>query len=392
MDRIAIVQTVFVACVALIAYVYLGYPLLVLIVARLRPKPVNKASFEPSVSFLITAFNEERDIRRKLENTLALDYPVGKLEVIVASDASTDATDAIVKEFEALGVKLVRQPERRGKTAAQNLGVENATGEVIVFSDATANYDAVAVRELVQNFADPSVGCVAGKLNYVDPSATTVGPGARSYWSYELFLKNEESRAGSLVGVSGCIYAVRKASYVPMYDEACSDFLIATLMHKQGLRTVFEPKAMCIEETNRDAGKEMRMRVRVISQTVADLWRNREILNPFGAGFFAIQMLSHKVLRYCVPIFDLTAFVSSGLLAFRSREFLVIFVCQAAFLLMAVFGGLLERFGLKPGPFGIPYYFLLTNAASVVGFFQFLKGERYAAWEPIRESEQTLRP
>lgn len=392
MNWIAVGQTIFAASVALILYVYAGYPMLVFLVARLFGKPVQRAPFEPNVSFIITAFNEELDIGKKLENTFELDYPAEKIEVIVASDASTDATDAIVKEFSVRGVKLVRQAERRGKTAAQNLAVEHSAGEIIVFSDATSDYEPNAIREMVRNFTDPTVGCVAGRLNYVDEAKTSVGSAARSYWSYEVSLKRAESWAGSLIGVSGCIYAVRRANYVPMYDEACSDFLIATLIHRQGLRTVFEPDAVCTEETNRDSRKEMRMRVRVISQTISDLWRNREILDPFRSGFFAIQMASHKVLRYCVPVFGLAAFVSSGLLAIGSRPFLLIFGVQLLFMMAAAIGWALERLGTRGGPFGIPYYFLLANIASVAGFLQFLRGERYAAWEPIRESRQALRP
>lgn len=381
-------QAVFIVSVGLILYVYFGYPLLMFVMARLAPKNVEKAPIRPSVSFIIAAYNEALDIRQKLENTLRLEYPEEKLEIIVTSDASTDGTDDIAREFAGRGVRLVRQPERRGKTAAQNLAVEAAAGEIIVFSDATSMYEPDAVCMLAANFADASVGCVAGKLVYVDPAATTVGSGVRSYWNYESFLKRNESTASSLIGVSGCIYAVRRANYLPMYPEACSDFLIATVIRKQGLRTVYEPLAVCAEVTNGEASKEMKMRVRVISQTFTDLWRNREMLDPFHSGIYALQLLSHKVLRYSIPIFLAAAFVSSAVLAFNSRVFLLIFAVQAAFFAAAVAAWVLERIGVKGGPLSIPLYFLLANIASVAGFIQFLKGERYAAWEPIRDSGQ----
>ncbi len=385
MSSLLIGQVVFFASVGLILYVYFGYPLLMFVLARLTSSTVARAEIEPTVSFIITAFNEERDIRKKLENTFALGYPSDKLEIIVASDASTDGTETIVREFAGRGVKLVRQTQRRGKTAAQNLAVEHAAGEILVFSDATSKYERNAVRELTANFADRSVGCVAGKLVYSDPAGTIVGSGARSYWSYESMLKESESRACSLIGVSGCIYAVRRANYVPMYPEACSDFLIATLIYKQGLRTVYVPGAVCAEETNRESGKEMKMRVRVISQTFTDLWRNREMLNPFRAGIYAVQLLSHKVLRYSVPIFLTAALVSSGLLAFDSTFFLLVFAVQACFYGLAAAAWVLERAGINGGPLSVPLYFVLANVASAAGFFQFLRGERYAAWEPIRD-------
>ncbi len=386
MDLSYLAQIGFVAGAGLIAYVYFGYPVLVFILARLRPKPVGKSAIEPTVSFIITAFNEERAIRKKLENTLALDYPREKLEIIVASDCSSDATDEIVREFARDNVRLVRQMHRGGKTSAQNLAVEHATGEILHFSDATSAYPPNTLREMVANFADPSVGCVAGRLLYVDPERTDVGSGAQSYWGYETFIKDNESLACSLIGVSGCIYAVRRSSYVPMYPEACSDFLIASVVFKQGLRTVYEPQAVCIEHTNRQSGKEMRMRVRVIAQTFADLWRNRKMLDPFRSGFFAIQMVSHKLLRYCVPVFLMMVFFSSAVLAVSSTFFLSVFAVQALFYLAAIVAVMLERRGRRVGLLSIPLYFVLANAACVAGFFQFLRGERYAAWEPIRDS------
>ncbi len=379
-------QILFFLCTALILYVYLGYPILVFLLSRLRPNTVVKDKIEPSISIIITAYNEERALRGKLENTLLIEYSKEKLEVIVASDCSSDATDEIVREFAGRGVKLVRQAHRGGKTSAQNLAVERAKGEIILFSDATSMYRPDVVREIVPNFADASVGCVAGKLIYVDHADTGVGDGAKSYWGYETWLKSSESIACSLIGVSGCLYAVRRENYIPMYPEACSDFLIATLIFKQGLRTVYEPNAVCTEETNRKTDKEMKMRIRVTSQTFTDLWRNKEMLNPFRSGFYAVELLSHKALRYSVPLFLIGLFISSGLLAFNSTLFLLIFALQGLFYLGALAAWVLESFGVKAGFAGIPLYFVLTNIASVAGFFQFLRGERYAAWEPIRDS------
>ena len=157
--------------------------------------------------------------------------------------------------------------------------------------------------------------------------------GARSYWSYESTLKESESAACSLIGASGCIYAIRRSAYKPMYPEACSDFLIATALYKQGLRTVYEPHAVCIEKTNGNTTQEMRMRIRVISQTFTDLWHNREMLNPFRSGFFAVELISHKVLRYSVPLFLALVLVCSGTLAFYSTFYLGLFALQAAFYL-----------------------------------------------------------
>ena len=378
-------KTLFWLAAAALAYAYVGYPLLVWLVSRLRPRAVRRAEFEPAVSVVITAYNEERDLASKLENTLALDYPQEKLEVIVASDCSSDRTDEIARSFAARGVRLHRQAERLGKTAAQNAAVELARGEVILFSDATTLYQPDVLRAMLPNFADPSVGCVAGKLIYVDPAATSVGQGAKSYWGYETFLKTHESRACSLIGASGCLYAVRRSAYVPLYHEACSDFIIATKMVEQGLRAVYEPRAVCTEETNRQADKELRMRVRVIAQTYTDLWRHRSLLNPLRGGFYAVELLSHKVMRYLVPLFLFVVFVSSVALAPRSLFFAALFAGQAVFYVAALAGWLLERAGVRVRLLSLPHYFVLANLAAVIAFYKFARGERYARWEPIRE-------
>ncbi|HEX8649780.1 MAG TPA: glycosyltransferase family 2 protein [Pyrinomonadaceae bacterium] len=371
---------------AALFYTYVGYPLLLVMVSTLRGRAVKRGDFTPTVSIIITAYNEERDLAAKLENTLALDYDRNKLEVIVASDCSTDRTDEIAREFAPRGVRLHRQSVRLGKTAAQNAAIEQAKGEVILFSDATTLYQPDVLRLMSRSFADPAVGCVAGRLVYVDPAQSSVGRGARSYWGYETFLKRHESHVGSLIGASGCLYAVRRSAYVPLYNEACSDFLIATKMVEQGLRAVYEPEAVCTEETNSRADRELRMRVRVITQTFTDLWRHRSMMNPARSGFYAIQLLSHKVMRYLVPLFLILLLVSSILLAPGSIFYAALLLAQIVFYATAALSCALEYFGVHIRLLSLPQYFVLANLASLVAFYKFLSGERYARWEPIRDA------
>ena len=365
-------------------YIYFGYPLLVMAASRLFPRDVIREPIEPSVTVIITAYNEEQDIRRKLDNTLELDYPADKIEVLVASDGSTDRTDELVLGYRDRGVRLFRQDGRQGKTYTQNKAVEQANGEVILFSDATTMYSKNVVRVLVRNFADPTVGCAAGKLVYLDHSASAVGTGARSYWNYETNLKVSESRVCSLIGVSGCLYAVRKSAYRPMYPEACSDFLISTVIFREGLRSVYDQEAVCFEETNRHSNKEFQMRIRVIAQTFGDLWRNRDMMNPFKSGFYAVQLISHKVGRYSIPFLLVAVFLSSAVLAMNSRLFGAIFLLQVAFYIAALVGWFLERRGISIRILALPFYFVLGNVATIAGFLKFLTGERYARWEPAR--------
>jgi cellulose synthase/poly-beta-1,6-N-acetylglucosamine synthase-like glycosyltransferase len=377
-------EMIFWLSAAALFYTYIGYPLLVALVSMVRPRIRRRGAFEPTVSVIITAYNEERDLAAKLQNTLALEYPQELLEIIVASDCSSDRTDEIAREFASRGVHLYRQPERLGKTTAQNSAVERARGEILLFSDATTMYDPGVLRAMMPNFADPTVGCVAGRLIYVDPTGSSVGRGAVSYWSYETFLKKHESRACSLIGASGCLYAVRRSAYLPLYPEAHGDFIIATKMIQQGLRTVFEPEAVCTEETNRHVDNELKMRVRVIAQTFTDLWRHRQMLNPFRSGFFAVQLFSHKVLRYLVPFFLMALFAASAVLALSSLSYRILVAVQVACYVGAVLALVLERFGIRSQLLVFPQYFVLANVASVIALYKLLRGERYARWEPIR--------
>jgi len=377
-------EIVFGLSAAALFYTYAGYPLLLALASGLKPRNVRRGKCEPMVSIIITAYNEERDLASKLNNTLALDYPRERLEIIVASDCSNDQTDEIARSFAGRGVKLYRQSKRQGKTAAQNAAVEQARGEIVLFSDATSLYQPDAVRAIMPSFADPSVGCVAGRLEYVDDSGSPVGRGARSYWSYETFLKSHESRVGSLIGASGCLYAVRASAYVPLYHEACSDFIIATKMVEQGLRAVYEPNAVCTEETNRQTDKELKMRVRIIAQTFTDLWRHRSMLNPIRSGFYGIQLLSHKVMRYLVPFFLMGLFVSNAVLAPGSLFYRLMFAAQLAGYACPALAWMLDRVGIRSRLLALPQYFMLANLASLIACYQFVRGERYARWEPIR--------
>ena len=381
-----VVEIVFWLTVAALLYTYVGYPLLLVLMSRLCGRPVHRSDFTPSATVIITAYNEERDLAAKLENTLALDYDSNLLEVIVASDCSTDRTDEIAREFAARGVRLHRQPERLGKTAAQNGAVEQARGDVILFSDATTDYEPDVLHVLMSSFADPTVGCATGRVIYTDRAESSVGHGTRSYWGYEFLLKKHESNVCSLIGVCGCMYAVRKSAYVPLYHEACSDFLIATKMVEQGLRAVYEPAAVCREETNERADKELKTRVRIVTQTFSDLWRNRSMMNPLRSGFYAVELISHKVMRYLVPLFLIIILVTSAVLAPRSVSYAIALIAQICFYGAAVLAWMLERVGLPSRLLAVPQYFVLANLASLIALYKFISGERYVRWEPIRVS------
>src|SRR5215475_6354574 len=386
-----IAQVVFVASMAMIAFTYAGYPALMFAISLILKRPVRREDITPQVSVIIAAYNEERDIEAKLKNTLALDYPRDRMEIIVASDCSTDQTDDIVRGFAAQGVILRRQPDRTGKTIAQNRAVKSSSGAILVFSDATTMLEPDAIRKIVRNFADPEVGCVSGQLIYANSTSSSVAGGCRSYWSYEKFLKSCESGVGSLIGVSGCLYAVRRICHARLAGDMIDDFAIATEIHLQGLRAIYEPEAIAVEDANRRARDEFRMRVRVIKQTLSALRRYRHALNPFRHKMFAFQMIAHKASRYAVPFLLIAALIVSGWAGGCIDWLWFAFLGQMALYGAAIAGFVRERRKLKLGPLAFPYYFALANAASLVAFWKALRGETYVVWEPIRE-ERNVNP
>lgn len=378
-------EILFIVSVAIIGYAYFGYPILVYLLSHLFAQRVQRRNITPRVSIIIAAHNEENGLDEKLNNVLALNYPKDRLEIIVASDCSTDRTDEIAQSYAGQGVILCRQSERLGKTMAQRNAVRFSTGDILVFSDATTLYEPETLRHIVRNFADTKVGCVTGQLIYVDRSATAVGEGCRSYWNYEKLIKTAESRLGSLIGVSGCLFAIRRNCFAQIAGNMIEDFAIASEVYLQGLRTVYEPEAVVTEDTNNRVRDEFRMRVRVISQTLDVLNRYRIILNPFRQGLFAWQMLSHKVLRYAVPWFLLTALFSSLMLQDTSGYWRFIVMAQLAFYLLAALAWLGDRLHIRLGPLGLPVFFVLVNTASVIALLKFISGHSQTVWEPRRD-------
>jgi cellulose synthase/poly-beta-1,6-N-acetylglucosamine synthase-like glycosyltransferase len=277
----------------LIIYTYAGYVFFIPLLALFVNRPVNRKDITPRVTFLITAYNEEKNIRKKLTEVLALDYPHGQLEVMVASDGSTDRTDEIVGEFRDRGVVLKRVEGRVGKTATQNEAVEAATGEIVIFSDATTVYEHDAILKLVRNYNDPAVGAVSGRYEYVNPTGAAMGSGSILFWKYENFIKSMQTRIRTITGCCGCIYSVRKVAYVPLPGDIISDLVEPLKVIERGYRVVFEPEAVAYEETTEKPHEEFRMRIRVITRAMRGILYAKNLLNPFRYPFVAFQLFSH---------------------------------------------------------------------------------------------------
>ncbi|MFI5459061.1 MAG: glycosyltransferase family 2 protein [Isosphaerales bacterium] len=374
--------------VGAVLWTYAGYPCLLAILALVHRRRLVDAPIEPTVTVIISAYNEQKHIAHKLTTTLELDYPKEKLEVIVASDCSTDQTNAIVEQFRDHGVKLVILPQRWGKTTAQNTAVQQATGEILVFTDATTILRTDAIRILVQGFADPRVGCIDAPHKSVSHAGTVVGRGGRAYRGYESKIKELEARVNSLIGVTGCLYAVRRSLYEPIDPELISDFIIASKIYSKGYISISSRGIDTQEIAHEDASKEFEMRVRIVIRSIHGLVREARMLNPFRYGFFSFQLLSHKVMRYLVPEFLLgTLFLSLALARSDSSWagiYGLLFAGQLALYFAALLGWLSLLFKI-PVPFlHIPFYFVISNLAALWGFLKYLRGERNITWTTVR--------
>jgi cellulose synthase/poly-beta-1,6-N-acetylglucosamine synthase-like glycosyltransferase len=377
-----ILKTMFFLCGLALFYIYAGYPALVFVLGIIRNRRVKKSAFEPSVSILIAAYNEENSIGSTLRNKLELDYPKDKLEIIVISDGSTDRTDAIVSEFAASGVKLLRQEPRAGKTAALNKAVGAARGEILVFSDANSIFEPHALRNLLANFKDVTVGYVTGKMVYGSPDAGERGYGCSAYMRYENFLRVHETRAGSVVGVNGGIDAVRKNLYDPMGSDQLPDFVLPLKTVAKGFRVVYEPAALLKEESLKSPSDEYRMRVRVSLRALWALYDMKKLLG-FGKDLvYAWQLWSHKALRYGAFVFMVGLYLTNWALCSAGPLYKVSFVLQNAMYLGAIASAFLTKIDIDQKYLYLFKYFFLLNLASAHAFLKFLLRRKQVIWTP----------
>jgi cellulose synthase/poly-beta-1,6-N-acetylglucosamine synthase-like glycosyltransferase len=339
----------------------------------------------PAVTVVIAAHNEEKDILDKIHDTMKLDYPPGFLEIIVASDCSTDRTDDIVKSLSGTRcpVRLVRGEVRMGKTGVQNLAVKNASGDILLFTDATTKLEPDLLKHIVPHFANPGVGAVSAHYYYTSDIDTATSMGQKLYWGYERILRIMESRLGGSIGLSGCCYAVRKSAYEPIPPHLISDFSTPLVLRLKGFRSVYEPGAVAYEEPNLDVDKEKRMRVRIISRTLQSLWNYRHALNPFRFGMFSVQLFIHKILRYLVPFLAMGA-LASNLFLLGTGLGRLMFLAQAVFYALGTLPWILEK-ARASRIVSLPHYFVLANVSVILALVDFLKGEKYVIWNPQRK-------
>jgi cellulose synthase/poly-beta-1,6-N-acetylglucosamine synthase-like glycosyltransferase len=370
-------------CLAVGLYPYLGYPLCVALLRAVRARPVRAHPITPSVTVVISAYNEASHIEATVRNKLTQDY-AGALDVMVASDGSTDGTDQVLRQLAQADprVSFFRQEPRGGKTAALNQLLERARGEIVVFADANSMYRPDTVRQLVAQFADPQVGYVTGRMLYVDHHGSLIGDGCTAYMRYENVLRQLETGIGSIVGVDGGVDAVRRSLYKPMRPDQLPDLVLPLRVVQQDFRVVFAPNAVLGEETLTNEDAEYMMRVRVALRAFWALRDMRALLNPWRHPLFAWQLASHKLLRYMSFLPLAIASVLNWVLQSHGwvySSLAALQCCVAALVVVAVYGpARLRRLGLAH----YSYYFLLLNWASAVAFGRFLRGEKQVLWQP----------
>jgi len=378
----------------IIFYNYLGYALLLYVVNKLkRTKREAPPTTFPSVSFIVAAYNEEDCIRKKIENAFQQEY-AGAIEYLFITDGTTDATNAIIAEYP--NVKLLYQPERRGKSAALNRVVAAATGDILIFSDANTILNTTATHNIARHYADPKVGGVAGEKKVISASGEgdEVGAGEGMYWKYESFLKKLDSDFYSVVGAAGELFSLRRELFEPVGDEIIlDDFVISMKVAQRGYRVIYEPAAYAMELPSFSIRDEQKRKVRIAAGGFQAMVILKSLLKFWKQPSLSFLYISHRVLRWTLsPIGFILAFLSNLILFAADAGFIysVLFLIQLAFYAMALLASAIpEKKGIFK-VFRLAYYFVFMNVSVIRGFFRFLRGRQPAAWERSRRSSGTV--
>lgn len=377
------------ASIALVAYAYVGYPVVLKILSLMRrPRSrVDQLSVWPAITITIPVYNEARTIAETLRKVLAIDYPAERRQILVVSDASTDGTDELVQGFIDRGVELLRVPVRGGKTAAENAALGRVRGEIIVNTDASIHIPPHALRPLIAAFADPSVGVASGQ----DVSVTQVGDstnqGESRYVGYEMWVRELETRVAGIVGASGCFYAIRAALHQSHIPEGLSrDFASAMVAHEHGFRAVSIPAAICFVPRTKSLRNEFRRKVRTMTRGMQTLLYKRHLLDPVRHGLFAWMLFSHKVCRWLVPWAGVATLVALAALSVTMPWARWPLAAAAALLVAAAVGWAWPERRAAPRLLAIPAYLVSGNVAALLAAIGALRGQRHATWEPTRRA------
>jgi cellulose synthase/poly-beta-1,6-N-acetylglucosamine synthase-like glycosyltransferase len=364
--------------IGLTFFIYFVYPVIIFLLAKVKGEGGEKKDITPLVSLIIPVHNEEKVIREKVLNVLSLDYPKDKLEIIFALDGCHDKTHEILLSFNDSRIKIFDNQKRMGKVATLNKTVPLAKGEIVLFSDANSIYEPDTLKKLIRNFADEKVGCVSGKLCYIDTDSTSVSKGQDLYWKYETFIKIQESKLGKLLITNGSIQAVRKAIYPYPDPHIADDFSIPLLVQAEGYKVLYEPEAVVYEMATRSLKEDLAQKVRVLSQGFKGVIRLRkDLLTLSPLGIF--ELFFHKILRWGVIFYMIPIFFLNIPLA-KEPFYLYLMILQIIFYSLAC-TGLILRHKNKIKIFYVPFFFCLINGAALIALYKFIVNAETRIWD-----------
>lgn len=378
-------------CTGILVYTYIGYPLFMYIASHFRrgyerlfkskPNTTHRENDWPLVSFLIPAYNEERMIRKKVENTLDLDYPADKMQIVVVSDGSTDRTNDMLASFGEQEITFIPLPERCGKTTLLNKVIPELTGEIIILSDASGLLQRDALKKVISHFDNPRVGCVSGVYTFDAEDDSLRSTTEKVYWRYETFLKKYESLVHSSIGAHGALYGFRRSLFTPLHKKAINDdFILPMKILDQGYRVLYEPEAVVVEHESTSLNGEFNRRIRINVGNIQQVYFLRNLLHP-KYGIIALEFFSHKVLRlispFCIVMLPVACLMAQGPI----YDFL--FRLQAVFYLIGALGYIQEFFGFRIRYLYFPFYFIMGNVSAILGFFRFVLGKQSILWKRV---------
>lgn len=380
------ISYIFWISIILVIYTFVGYGIILLILVKIKglfkvkQRKITKTS--PGITLLIAAFNEEEFITKKIENSLQLDFPKDKIQFLFITDGSSDKTPIIIREYPQ--IRLMHLPERQGKTSAIERAMPEATGEIVVFSDANALLNQEALKNIIRHFDDERVGVVAGEKRILQRNVEeATGAGEGFYWKYESKLKQWDYELYSVMGAAGELFAIRKRLFEPMpRDIIIEDFYLSFKIVQKGFKIAYEPNAYAIEEPSASIKEELKRKARIAAGGIQAIVRLKELLNPFKYGVVTFQYISHRVLRWTfAPLGLLFILVTNIVLLSQGWVYQLLFACQVLFYLLAFAGFFFEKKRIRIKLVFIPYYFCMMNYAVYLGFIRFMKGSQSVVWE-----------
>lgn len=379
---------------ALVLWVYLGYPIFLFLMGvwSIKINKENNIIYDvsndqlPKVSVIISCYNEDSVIGEKIDNTLNINYPSGLLEIIIISDGSTDKTVEIAKSYKDENLRVYARAKNEGKTAVQNYAAMQAKGDILVFTDADAFLKEDSLIKIVTSFKTNNVAGVGGEVIFKSETDESIGSQENLFRKYEVLIKKLENRYGNLIGFTGAIYAIRKNNYIYLRNEEISDFIESVKLSMNGYKIIYEPSVIAIEKVEYDYRKEYHRKMRTILRGLHSIRNNYHVINPFKYGMLSIQIISHKLLRWFVPIALLGLFICSLLQMNQQVLIFSTFILQVIFYFMALIGWVLQKFSSPHSNklIDTSFYFCLVNFASFMAIYNFLRGKNIIRWIPQR--------